>query len=155
MFPWRRWHTPTAPRGYVGRLPSAEMSASPRHGRLGVSTTRGRARRGASPSWIEARGQGLKQSPLPAGTRTSGACAGLAIVHLRSASGGGRQIPPDTRHLYTRAVSTLPLIGHRPGRTQKNLALRGAARSARRQREEDRLASPRGRFAQSHHTEEG
>jgi len=48
-----------------------------------------------------------------------------------------------------------PPIGHRPGRTQPNLALRGAARSARHQGEEDQLGSPRGGLAHRHHPEEG
>jgi len=81
------------------------MSASTRRGRLGVSTTRGGSLRGASPSRIEARRQGLEQSPLPAGTRNRGACTGEAIVHRQSASGEGRPIPPETRHLATRGVS--------------------------------------------------
>jgi len=46
-------------------------------------------------------------------------------------------------------------IGHRPGRTQLNLALRGAARSARQHAEEDRLGSPRGGLAHRPHPEEG
>jgi len=131
------------------------MSASTRWGHLEVSTTRGGARRGASPSRIKARGQGLEQSPLHAGTRIRGTCTGVAIVHRRSASGGGRPIPPDTRHVDTRGVSMPPPIGHRPGRTQPNLALRGVARSARHQGEEDQLGSPRGRLAHRHHPEEG
>jgi len=48
-----------------------------------------------------------------------------------------------------------PPIGHRPGRTQPNLALRGAARSARNQGEEDQLGSPRGGLAHRHNPEEG
>ena len=120
-----------------------------------MSTTRGGARRGASPSRIEARGKGLEQSPLPAGTRIRGAFTGVAIVNRRSASGEGRPIPPDTRHLDTRGVSIPPPIGNRPGRTQPNLALRGAARSARHQGKEDQLGSPRGGLAHSHHPEEG
>jgi len=120
-----------------------------------VSTTRGGACRGASPSRIEARGQGLEQSPRPAGTRIRGAGTGVAIVNRRSASGGGNLIRPGTRHLDTRGVSIPPPIGHRPGRTQPNLALRGTARSARHQGEEDQLGSPRGGLAHRHHPEEG
>jgi len=131
------------------------MSASTRQDRLGVSTTRGGACRGASPSRIEARGQGLEQSPRPAGTRIRGAGTGVAIVNRRSASGGGNLIRPGTRHLDTRGVSIPPPIGHRPGRTQPNLALRGTARSARHQGEEDQLGSPRGGLAHRHHPEEG
>jgi len=48
-----------------------------------------------------------------------------------------------------------PPMGHRPGRTQPNLALRGAARSARHQEEEDQLGSPRGGLAHRHDPEEG
>jgi len=48
-----------------------------------------------------------------------------------------------------------PPIGHRPGRTQPNLALRGASRSARHPGEEDELGFPRGGLALRHHTEEG
>jgi len=131
------------------------MSASTRWGHLEVSTTRGGARRGASTSRIKAREQELEQSPLPAGTRIRGTCTGVAIVHRRAASGGGRPIPPDTRHVDTRGVSMPPPIGPRPGRTQPNLALPGAARSARNQGEEDQLGSPRGGLAHRHHPEEG
>jgi len=120
-----------------------------------VSNTRGDSCRGASPSRIRARGQGLGQSPLPAGTRIRGTCTGVAIVHRRSASGGGRPIPPGTRHVDTRRVSIPPPIGHPPGRTQPNLAFRGPARSARHQGEEDQLGSPRGGLAHRHHPEEG
>jgi len=77
-----------------------------------VSTTRGGACRGASPSRIEARGQGLEQSTRPAGTRIRGACTGVTIVNRRSASGGGNLILIGTRHLDTRGVSILPPIGH-------------------------------------------
>jgi len=146
---------PTAPRGSVGQLSYAEMSASTRQDGLGVSSTRGSACRGASPSRIEARGQGLEQSPLPAGTRIRGAGTGVAIVNRRSASGGSNLIHPGTKHLDTRGVSISPPIGHRFGRTQPNLALRGAARSARHQGEEDQLGSPRGGLAHRHHPEEG
>jgi len=131
------------------------MSASTRWGHLGVSTTRRGERRGASPSQIKARGKGLEQGPLPQGTRISGTCTGVAIVHRRSASGAGRPIPPDTRHVDTRGVSMPPPIGHRPGRTQPNLAFRGANRSARHQGDEDQLGSPRGGLAHRHHPEEG
>jgi len=93
-FPCRWWHRPIAPRGNVGQLSYAERSASTRHGRLGVSTTRGGACRGASPSRIEAREQGLEQSFLPAGTRIRGACTGVAIVNGRSASGEEDPSPP-------------------------------------------------------------
>jgi len=120
-----------------------------------VSTTRRGARRGASPARIESRGQVLEQSPLPAGTRIRDACTCVAIVHRRSASGGGRPIPPDTRHLDTRGVSMPPPIGHRPGPTQPNMAWRGAARSARNQGERDQLGSPRGGLAHRHYPEEG
>jgi len=120
-----------------------------------VSTTRVGACLGASPSRIEARGQGLEQSPRPAGTRIRGACPGVAIVNQRSTSGGGNLIRPGTRHLDTRKVSIPPHIGHRPGRTQPNLAFRVAARSTRHQGEEDQLGSPRGRLAHRHHPEEG
>jgi len=120
-----------------------------------VSTTQGSACRGASPSRIEARGLGLEQSPLPAGTHIRGAGGCVAIVNRRSASGGGHLIRPGTRHLDTRGVSIPPPIGHRPGRTQPNLALRGAARSARHQGEQDQLGSPRGGLAHLHHPEEG
>jgi len=85
----------------------------------------------ASPSRIEAPGQGLEQRPLPAGTRIRGAWTGLAIVNRRSASEGAGPIPPATRHLDTWGVSMPPAIGHQPGRTQPILALRGAALSAR------------------------
>jgi len=145
-FPFRWWHRPTAPRGHGGQLLYAEMSASTRQNPLGVSTTLGGACRGASPSPIEPREQGREQSPLPAGTRICGACTGVAIVNRRSASGRGSLIRPGTRHLDTRGVSTLPPIGHRLGRTQPKLALRGAARNARHQGEEDQLGSPRGAF---------
>jgi len=118
-----------------------------------VSTIRGGACRGASHCRIEARGQGL-QSPRPAGPRIRGACTGVAIVNRRSASGGESLIRPGTRHLDTRGVSLPPPIGHRPRRTQPNLALRGAARSARHQGEEDQLGSPRGGLAHRHRPEE-
>ena len=131
------------------------MSASTRWGHLEVSTTRGGARRGASPSRIKARGQGLEQSPLPAGTRIRGTCTGVAIVHRRSASGGGRPIPPDTRHVDTRGVSMPPPICHRPGWTQPTLALRGSASSARNHRDEYQLGSPRGGLAHPHRPKEG
>jgi len=130
------------------------MSASTRQGRLGVSTTQGGACWGAIPSRIEARGQGLEQSPLPAGIHIRDACTGVAIVNQRSASGGGRPIPPVTRHLHTRGVSIPPPMGHRPGRTQENLALRGAARSARHHGVEDQLGSLRGGLAPRHQFEE-
>jgi len=120
-----------------------------------MSTTRGGACRGASPSRIEARGQGLEQSPLPAGTRIRGACTCVTSVNRRSASGVGSPIRPGTRHLGTRGVSIPPRMGHRPGRIQPNLALRGAARSAKHQGEEDQLGSPRGGLAHRHHPEEG
>jgi len=120
-----------------------------------VSTTRGGACRGASPSRIDARGQGLERSPLPAGTRIRGTCNGVAIIHRRSASGNGRPILPDSRHLDTRGVSIPPPIGHRPGRTQQNLALRGAARRARHQGEDDQLGSPPGGLAHRHPPREG
>ena len=136
-------------------LSTSGPGTSTRRDRLGVSTTRGGARRGASPSRIEALGQGLEQSPLPTGTHIRGACTGVAIVHRRSASGGGRPIPPDTRHLDSRGVSMSPPIGHRPRRTQPILALRGASRSARHQGEEDQLGSPRGGLAHRHRPEEG
>jgi len=153
-FPCRWWHRPTTPRGIVGQLSYAEMSASTRQDLLGVSTTRGGACRGASPSRIEARGQGLEQNPRPAGTRMRGAFIGVAIVNRRSASGGGNLIHPGTRHLDIRGVSIPPPNGHRPGRTQPNLGLRGTARSARHQGEEDQLGSPRGGLAHRHHPEE-
>jgi len=120
-----------------------------------MSTTRGGACRGASPSRIEARGQALEQSPCLAGTRVRGACTGVAVVNRRSASGGGNLIRPGTRHLDTGGVSISPPIGHRPGRTQPNLALRGTARSAGLQGEEDQLGSLRGELAHRHHPEEG
>jgi len=104
---------------------------------------------------MEARGQGLEQSPCPVGTRIRGACTGVAIVYRRSASEGGSLIRPGTGHLDTRGVTFPPPIGHRPGRTQPNLALRGAASSARHQGEEDPLGSPRGGLAHRHHPEEG
>jgi len=87
-FPCRWWHRPTAPRGNVRQLSYVEMSASTRQDRLGMSTTRGGACRGASFIRIEARGKGLEQSPRPAGTGIRGACTGVAIVNRRSASGG-------------------------------------------------------------------
>jgi len=133
---------------------SAEMSASTQRGHLGVRTTRVGTCRGESPSRIKARGQGMEQKPLPAGTRIRGACTGAAIVDRRSASVWGRPFPPDTRHVDTRGVSMPPPIGHRPGRTQPNLALRGAARSARHQGGEDQLRSPRGGLVQRHLSEE-
>jgi len=120
-----------------------------------VSTTREGACRGASPSRIEARGQGLEQSPLPVGTRIRGAYTAVAVVNRRSASEGGSLNRPGTRHLDTRGVSIPPPIGHRPGRNQPNLAFLGAACSARHQEEEDRLGSPRGGLAHRHHPEEG
>jgi len=107
-----------------------------------MSTTPGGVCRGASPSRCEAGGQRLQQSLLPADTRIRGACTGVAIVNRRSASRGESPIRPGTRHLHTRGVAISPLIGHRPGRTQTNLALRGAARSARHQGEADQLGSP-------------
>jgi len=73
---------------------------------------------------------------MPAGTRIRVVCTGVAIVHGRSALGGGRPIPPDTRHLDTKRVSMPPPIGHRPGQTLTILELRGAARSSRHQGEE-------------------
>jgi len=48
-----------------------------------------------------------------------------------------------------------PPIGHRPGRTEQNLALRGAARRARHQGEADQLGSPRGGLAHRNNPEEG
>jgi len=89
------------------------------------------------------------------GTRIRGACTGVAIVHRRSASGGGRPVPRDTWELDTRGVSMPPPIGHRPGRTQPNLALRGAAQSARHQGEQEQLGSPRGGLAHRHRPKEG
>ena len=142
-----------APRGDLPPGPRAGgpvMSASTLRGRLGVITTRGGSRRGASPSQIEARGQGLEQSPLPTGIRIRGACPGVAIVNRRSASGGGNPIPPDTRKLDTREVSMPPPIGHRLDRTRPILALRGAACRARHQVDEDQLGSPRGGLAHRH-----
>ena len=47
-----------------------------------------------------------------------------------------------------------PPMSHRPGRTQPNLALRGAARSAKHQEEEDQLRSPGGGLAHGHHLKE-
>jgi len=120
-----------------------------------MRTSRGGARRGASPSQIEARGKGLEQSPLPAGTRIRASCTGVAIVYRRSASGGGRPIPPDTRHLDPRGVSMPPPFGPRPGRTQPNLAFRGAACSARNRGGEDEPGSPRGGLAHRRHPEDG
>jgi len=73
-----------------------------------VSTTREGACRGASPSRIEARGQGLEQSPLPVGTRIRGAYTAVAVVNRRSASEGGSLNRPGTRHLDTRGVSIPP-----------------------------------------------
>jgi len=150
---WR--HRPTAAHGNVGQLSYAEMSASIPQDRRGVSTTRESTCRGASPSRIEARGQGLEQTPLPAGTRIRGACTGVAIVNRRSASGAGRTIPPGNRQVDSRGVSTPPPIGHRPGMTQPNLTLRGAARSARHQGEKDQLGCSRGGLAHRNHPEEG
>jgi len=131
------------------------MSASTRKDRLGVKTTRAGACRGASPRRIEARGQGLEHSPRPEGTRIRGACTGVAIVNRRTAFGGGNLVRPGNKHLDTRGVSVAHPIGHRPGRTQRNLALRGAARSAWHQEKEDQLGSPRGGLAHPHHPEEG
>jgi len=96
----------------------------------------------------------LERIPRPADTRIRGACTGVAIVNRRSAPAGGNLIRPGTRHLDTRGVSIPPPIGHRPGRTQPILALRGGARSARHQGEEDQLSSPRGGLAHRHHPEE-
>jgi len=154
-FPCRWWHRPTAPRGNVRQLSYAEMSASTRQNRLGVRTTRWGVSRGASPSRIKARGQGLQQSSRPAGTRIPGACTGVTIVNRRSASVGGNLVRPGTRNLDTRGVSIPPPIGHRPGRTQPNLALRGATCSARHQGEEHQLGSLQGGLAHRHHPEEG
>jgi len=154
-FPCRWWHRPNAPRGNVRLLSYAEMSPSTRQDHFAGSTTRGGACRGASRSRIEARGQGLEQSPMPEGTRSRGACTGGAIVNRRSASGGGILIRPGTRHLDIRGVSILPAIGHRPGETQPNLALRGAARTASHKEEEDQQGSLRGELAHRHHPQEG
>jgi len=120
-----------------------------------VSTTRGGACRWASPSQIETRGQELELCPLPAGTRIRGACTGVAIVSRRSVSEGGNLIRPGTRHLDIRGVSIPPTIGHRPGLTQPNLALQGAARSARHEGKKDQLGSRRGGLAHLHHPEKG
>jgi len=53
------------------------MNATTRQGRREVSTTRRGARRGASPSAIEARGPEKKQGRLPTGTRIR--CAGCGL----------------------------------------------------------------------------
>jgi len=128
------------------------MSTTARQVRLGVSTTRGGAFQGASLSRIEARGQGLKQSPRPASTHIR---TGVAIVNRQSAPAGGNLIRPRTRHLDTMGVSIPTPIGHRPGRTQPNLALQSAASSARHQGEKNQLGSPQSGLAHRHHPEEG
>jgi len=63
----------------------------------------------------------------------------FAIVNRRSASVGGSLIRHGTRNLDTRGVSISIPVGHLPGRTQPDLALRGAAHSDRHRMEEDQL----------------
>jgi len=75
------------------------MRASTPHGRHRVSSNRGAACRGASPSRTEASVKGLERSPLPAGTRIRGTSTGLAVVNRRSAFGGGSPVVPQSRGL--------------------------------------------------------
>jgi len=120
-----------------------------------VRATRGGTRWGATPDWVEARGQGLEQSPSPTGTRIRGASTGVAVAHRRLAPRGRGSVPPDTMLIDTRGVSMPPPFGHRPGRNPPNLAMRGAARSARHQGEESLLGYPRGKVTHRRHPEEG